>query len=80
MRTAPGQYWTGGSNPKPNAVRDRIDRRTYSNPLIEFISPIVITGSDHPCRFSILVPLSSITGLLLPFSPIHVHSSLISAR
>ena len=53
-----GQYWTGGSNPNLNAGRDRIDRRTYSNPLIGFISPIDITGSDHLCRFSILIPFS----------------------
>ena len=53
-----GQYWTGGSNPNLNAGRDRIDRRTYSNPLIGLISPSVIPGSNHLCRFSILVPFS----------------------
>ena len=75
-----GQYWTGAFSPKLNAGRDRMDPRSYSNWFIEFISPIVITEFDHLCRFSIFIPLSSIIGPLLSFSPIRVHSSLISAR
>ena len=63
-----------------NGARERIDRRPYSSRLIEFISSIVITVIDHPSRFSILISLSSIIGLLLSFSPIRVHSPLIFAR
>ena len=74
-----GQYWTGGSNPKLNAGRDRIDRRTYSNPLIELISPSVIPGSNHLCRFSILIPFS-FPHWSPPFLLAHSRAQLIDPR
>jgi hypothetical protein len=73
------RVWTGGSNPNLNAGRDRIDRRTNSNPLIGLIFPIVISGSDHLCRFSILIPFS-FRHRSPPFLLAHSRAQLIDPR